>query len=49
MDSGLALKTKVVVGGDSDNIKPFADLSRSGKIANAYNALIMASQMANNQ
>lgn len=47
MDSGLALKTKVVVGGNSDNVRPFADLSKSGKIVNAYNALIMASKMAN--
>ncbi|GAA4802009.1 S8 family peptidase [Litoribaculum gwangyangense] len=46
MDSGLALKTKVIVGGNSSDVKPFADLSKSGKIVNAYNALIMASQMA---
>ena len=45
MDSGLAVKTKVIVGGDTDNIKPFADLTRSGKMVNAYNALIMASKM----
>ncbi|MBP0902914.1 S8 family peptidase [Mariniflexile gromovii] len=47
MDSGLAIKTKVVVGGDTSNVKPFADIVKSGKIANAYNALIMAAQMAN--
>lgn len=46
MDSGLALKTKVIVGGNTDNIKPFADLTRSSKMVNAYNALIMASQMS---
>jgi hypothetical protein len=34
-----------VVGGDASNVKPFADLSKSGKIANAYNALIMASKI----
>ncbi len=45
MDSGLPLKAKVVVGGDPNNVKPFADLSRSGKSANAYNALVMASQI----
>lgn len=44
MDSGLAIKTKVIVGGDSSNIKPFSDLSKSGKIVNAYNALIMAAK-----
>jgi len=45
IESGLPLTTKVVVGGDASNVKPFADLSKSGKIANAYNALIMASKI----
>tara|TARA_R110002049_G_scaffold174490_1_gene341690 strand:- start:2650 stop:4299 length:1650 start_codon:yes stop_codon:yes gene_type:complete len=45
MDSGLAVKTKVVVGGNTDNVKPFSDLVKSGKMVNAYNALIMASKM----
>ena len=45
LDSGLPLSTKVVVGGDASNVKPFADLSKSGKIANAYNALILASKL----
>lgn len=44
MDSGLAVKTKVIVGGNTDNIKPFADLVKSSKMVNAYNALIMASK-----
>jgi len=46
MDSGLPLKTNVVVGGDPSNVKPFSELSKSGKIVNAYNALIMASAIA---
>ncbi|MCX7548782.1 S8 family peptidase [Xanthomarina sp. F1114] len=46
MDSGLALTTKVVVAGDTDNIKPIGELSKSGKIMNAYNALIMADQLS---
>jgi subtilisin family serine protease len=46
MDSGLAINTKVIVGGDSENVKPFADLSKSAKIVNAYNALIMAAKMS---
>lgn len=46
MNSGLPVKTKVIVAGDSNDVKPFEDLSKSGKIVNAYNALIMASQMA---
>ncbi|WP_111308693.1 S8 family peptidase [Confluentibacter sediminis] len=45
MDSGLAIKTNVVVGGDKGNVKPFGDLSKSGKMVNAYNALIMASKL----
>ena len=45
-DSGLAIKTKIIVGGDTNNVKPFADIVKSGKIVNAYNALIMAAQMA---
>ncbi|MCB4798256.1 S8 family peptidase [Neotamlana laminarinivorans] len=46
MDSGLALKTKVIVGGDTSDIRSFSELSKSGKIVNAYNALIMASKIA---
>lgn len=45
MDSGLAVKTKVIVGGDTNNIKPFSDLIKSSKMVNAYNALIMASKI----
>lgn len=47
MQSGLPVKSPVIVAGDSDLSKPFAELSRSGKIANAYNALILADQVAN--
>jgi len=47
MDSGLALNTKVIVGGNSEDIRPFADLSKSTKIVNAYNALIMAAKTSN--
>ena len=49
MDSGLALKPKVIVGGDTNDVRPFADLTKSSKIVNAYNALIMASQVAAGQ
>lgn len=45
MDSGLPLKAKVIVAGDSNNVKPFANLSKSGKSVNAYNALVMAAQL----
>ena len=43
--SGLPLTTEVIVGGDPANVEPFAKLSKSGKIANVYNALIMASNI----
>ena len=45
LDSGLPLTTKVVVGGDANDVRAFATLSKSGKIANAYNAFILASQV----
>ncbi len=45
LDSGLKLNTKVVVGGDAGDVRDFSALSKSGRIANAYNALIMASKM----
>ena len=45
LQSGLALNTKVIVGGDVTDVKPFSKLSKSGKIANAYNALIIASKL----
>ncbi|MBW2961578.1 S8 family peptidase [Mesonia aestuariivivens] len=45
MKSGLASPQKVMVGGSSDDIRPFAELSVSGRMVNMYNALIMASKM----
>lgn len=47
MDSGLPVTSKVIVGGDADNIQTLSEISKSAKIVNAYNALIMASQVAN--
>ncbi len=46
VDSGLAIPAKVVVGGKAEDVRPFADLSKSGKMANAYNALVMAKQLS---
>lgn len=46
MDSGLAINRKVIVGGDYSDIRPFADLSKSARMVNAYNALIMAASLA---
>jgi subtilisin family serine protease len=46
MDSGLSIPNKVVVGGDANDVRPFGDLTKSGKMVNAYNALIMAHQLS---
>ncbi len=46
MDSGLSTKSSIVLGGDVDKAKSFDSVSKSGKMANAYNALIMADQVA---
>ena len=48
VDSGLPLTTKVIVGGDANNVQSFNVLSKSGRIANAYNALIMAEKISKN-
>jgi cell wall-associated protease len=45
MDSGLHTSTPVIVGGEESNVQPFDAISKSGKTANLYNALIMASKM----
>ncbi len=45
MDSGLSSKTPVILAGDASNTEGFATASKSGKMVNLYNALIMASKM----
>ena len=45
MNSGLSSKTPVVLGGDTDNQAAFGSVSKSGKMVNLYNALIMASKI----
>ncbi|MDX1542973.1 MAG: S8 family peptidase [Christiangramia sp.] len=49
MDSGLTTNASVIVGGDRNNTQKFRDLSTSGKMANLYNALILADQIAKNK
>jgi subtilisin family serine protease len=44
MDSGTPISTQVVVGGQDK--ASFVEICKSGKIVNAYNALIMAEQMS---
>lgn len=46
MESGLKVKLKVIVAGDPELVLPFDQLSKSGKMVNAYNALILAEKVA---
>lgn len=46
MDSGLASTATVVLGGDPSNTDAFQNISKSGKMVNLYNALIMADKMS---
>lgn len=46
MDSGVAITTNVIVGGKPADVRSFTTLSQSGKIVNAYNALLMAEKMS---
>jgi subtilisin family serine protease len=46
MESGLAPRAKVILDGDTANTATLDKISTSGKIVNAYNALIMADNVA---
>jgi cell wall-associated protease len=46
MDSGLTSSATVVLGGDPSKTNKFRELSTSGKMANLYNALILADKMS---
>jgi cell wall-associated protease len=45
MDSGLTSTTPIILGGDTSNQAVFDSISKSGKMVNLYNALIMASKI----
>jgi cell wall-associated protease len=47
MESGISPSLKVQVAGPEGEVKSFSEISKSGKIANLYNALILASQVPN--
>lgn len=47
LDSGLSPNTDVVLSGDANKVKPFAEISETGKMVNLYNAVILASQISN--
>jgi subtilisin family serine protease len=46
MDSGTSIAEEVAVAGDPSDKRAFSSLSKSGKIVNAYNALIMAEKLS---
>lgn len=46
LESGLTTKSAVVVAGDQEKSSSFDAISKSGKMANAYNAMILADQVA---
>ncbi|MEL6811006.1 MAG: S8 family peptidase, partial [Bacteroidota bacterium] len=46
MNSGLTSKSPVILGGDESNKDNFGNISKSGKMVNLYNALIMADKMS---
>ncbi|MFC5047782.1 S8 family peptidase [Aquimarina hainanensis] len=46
MNSGLSTNATVVIGGEPANTGKFTELSKSGKMVNLYNALILADKMS---
>ncbi|MBD0779749.1 S8 family serine peptidase [Maribacter sp. ANRC-HE7] len=49
LESGLSIKTPVILGGNSSKSSTMDKICTSGKIVNAYNALIMAKAMSKNK
>ena len=47
MNSGIKVDKQVKLPGSEDKMVPFSDLSVSGRVLNAYNALKMADAMVN--
>jgi subtilisin family serine protease len=47
MNSGIKVDKNVKLPGSEDKMVPFSDLSVSGRVVNAYNALKMADEMVN--
>jgi len=46
MESGLSSNTQVILGGEETDQESFSNISKSGKMVNLYNALIMADKMS---
>ena len=49
LQSGLPIRAKVILGGDNAKSASLDQISTSGKIVNAYNALVLASKVAAGQ
>jgi cell wall-associated protease len=49
MQSGLDINLTVQVGGLEGEQRPFTEISRSGKIANLYNAILLAEKVSRSQ
>ena len=49
LQSGIPIRAKVILGGDNAKSASLDQISTSGKIVNAYNALVMASKVAAGQ
>ncbi len=46
MQSGLTSKASVILSGDPSKSRPFSEISKSGKMVNAYNALLLAERIS---
>lgn len=46
LNSGLAIEREVILGGDESNRTSFKNASKSGRMVNLYNALIMADKLS---
>jgi hypothetical protein len=46
MQSGISPQVKVQVGGPEGSEKSLSEISKTGKIANLYNAIILADQVS---
>jgi subtilisin family serine protease len=49
LDSGTSYNLEVIVPGTKDKKVPFADLSKSGKVLNVYNAMQLAEKVSKQQ
>lgn len=46
LDSGISPNVEVILGGDTSNRDNFRNISKTGKIVNLYNALLMAEKVS---